>query len=315
MTIQTGQNSSDAPPLRLENLIKNYGSVSAVKGVGFELGNQEILGLIGPDGAGKTSIIRTVVSLLKPTSGRVFFMGRDVQKETAFVRAHIGYMPQRFSLYQDLTVAQNLHFFGDLFKVPVREQEKRITELYDFSRLGPFKGRLAGQLSGGMKQKLALSCMLIHKPEVIVLDEPTFGVDPVSRSEFWAILHNLSADGVSILVSTAYMDEAVQCDRVGLMYEGRLLSLDRPQAITGKFNDPLFNIRVVHPHIALEKLSGAGLGDQARLFGEGLHFTDTSRLGHDGLLASLKSAQVEFESVERIEPSLEDVFLKLMVGN
>lgn len=306
--------NQSAPPIKIVGLVKNYASLPAVKGVDFELGKKEILGLIGPDGAGKTSIIRTVVSLLQPTSGRVYFMGRDVQDDTAFVRAHIGYMPQRFSLYQDLTVAQNLHFFGDLFKVSVEEQEKRIAELYAFSRLGPFKNRLAGQLSGGMKQKLALSCMLIHQPEVIVLDEPTFGVDPVSRAEFWEILHTLSDDGVSILVSTAYMDEAVQCDRVGLMFDGRLLSLDKPQNITAQFTDPLINIRVKHPHVVLGKLERVGLGAQTRLFGEGLHFTDLKKIGRDGLIKILQDTEIEYAAVDEIAPSLEDVFLKLMEG-
>jgi len=306
------QQAGEVKPLRLDNLVKNYGSLQAVKGISFELGKGEILGLIGPDGAGKTSILRTVVSLLNPSSGKVFFMGRDVQEDTTYVRAHIGYMPQRFSLYQDLTVAQNLHFFADLFQVPAAEQERQITELYGFSRLGPFKDRLAGQLSGGMKQKLALSCMLVHKPEVIILDEPTFGVDPVSRSEFWDILHNLSSDGVSILVSTAYMDEAVQCDRVGLMFEGRMLSLDKPQVITDRFEGPLYNIAVRHPHIALEKLNAAGFDLNARLFGEGIHFTDRERLGIPSLTEKLREAHVEFEHVIEIAPTLEDVFLNLM---
>ncbi len=309
------QQAGEVKPLRLENLVKNYGSLQAVKDISFELGKQEILGLIGPDGAGKTSILRTVVSLLQPSSGKVFFMGRDVQQDTAYVRAHIGYMPQRFSLYQDLTVAQNLHFFADLFQVPAAEQERQITELYNFSRLGPFKNRLAGQLSGGMKQKLALSCMLVHKPQVIILDEPTFGVDPVSRSEFWDILHTLANEGVSILVSTAYMDEAVQCNRVGLMFEGRLLSLDQPENITAKFTDPLFNIRVAHPHIALGKLTDAGFGNQARLFGEGIHFTDGGGMGKTGLTATLEKNRVEFNSVQPVKPGLEDVFLQLMEGN
>ena len=306
------QQTGEVKPLRLDNLVKNYGSLQAVRGISFELGKGEILGLIGPDGAGKTSILRTIVSLLNPSSGKVFFMGRDVQEDTAYVRAHIGYMPQRFSLYQDLTVAQNLHFFADLFQVPAAEQERQITELYGFSRLGPFKDRLAGQLSGGMKQKLALSCMLVHKPGVIILDEPTFGVDPVSRSEFWDILHNLSTDGVSILVSTAYMDEAVQCDRVGLMFDGRMLSLDKPQVITDRFEGPLYNISVRHPHIALEKLNAVGFDLNARLFGEGIHFTDRERLGIPSLTEKLREAHVEFEHVIEIAPTLEDVFLNLM---
>jgi len=218
-------------PIEIRGLHKSYRKTEAVRDVTFSVPEATIFGLIGPDGGGKTTIMRTLVSLLSFDSGEVLFQGKPVQENVSFVRSHVGYMPQRFSLYQDLTVAENIHFFAELFDVPREEMNSRIEELYEFSTLGPFKERRAGALSGGMKQKLALSCMLVHQPSVIVLDEPTFGVDPVSRNDFWEILKTLAGRGTTILVSTAYMDEALLCDRVALVYRGRLLATDEPTAL------------------------------------------------------------------------------------
>jgi ABC-2 type transport system ATP-binding protein len=272
----------------------------------------EIFGLIGPDGAGKTTIIRTIVSLLNIDEGQVFFQGKQVQEDIMYVRANIGYMPQRFSLYQDLTVEENLRFFGDLFQVPAQVQKKLMKRLYEFSKLGPFSKRKAGALSGGMKQKLALSCMLMHEPKVLVLDEPTFGVDPVSRSEFWDILKSLAQGGTSILVSTAYMDEAGLCNRVGLIFEGKILALDEPDKLLKEFSNTLFNIKTEHPHLVFEKFQSSEFSKNCNLFGGGVHLADHKNYGVEKIKRILQSLNIDYKDIEKIEPNLEDLFLKLM---
>ncbi|MEZ4763313.1 MAG: ABC transporter ATP-binding protein [Calditrichia bacterium] len=206
--------------IEITNFSKSFGETRAVKNVSLSVKPGELFGLIGPDGAGKTTLMRAICTLLLPDDGQIQVRGMNTREAIADIRAILGYMPQRFSLYQDLSVEQNLRFFADLFNVPAEERAARMKRLYQFSRLGNFNKRLAGQLSGGMKQKLALSCALIHTPEILVLDEPTFGVDPVSRKEFWEILHEIRKEGTTILVSTAYMDEADQCERVALMFNG-----------------------------------------------------------------------------------------------
>ncbi|MGD9487997.1 MAG: ABC transporter ATP-binding protein [Calditrichaceae bacterium] len=306
--------SANDHPIIIKNLKKSYGSVQALKDVSLEVAKGEIFGLIGPDGAGKTTLIRILVSLLNPDSGDVLFHGKAVQEDLHTVRANIGYMPQRFSLYPDLTVEQNLRFFGDLFKIPKSGQLERMTRLYDFSRLGPFKKRRAGDLSGGMKQKLALSCMLMHEPDVVVMDEPTFGVDPVSRNEFWEILQTLAKDGTCILVSTAYMDEASLCDRVGLMYDGKLLATDRPETLIESFKSDLFLIRTDKPYSVFETLRSSPWNEKVQLFGNGVHFLDKEKIGHDEICSGLKKLKIEYHSVDLIQPNLENLFLELMTG-
>lgn len=300
-------------PIIVENLNKSYSGIDAVKDVSFRVEEGEIFGLIGPDGAGKTTILRTVVSLLVPDSGRVLFQGREVASNQKFVRKRVGYMPQRFSLYQDLTVEQNLRFFGDLFMMSLEEQKRKIDELYGFSKLGPFKNRRAGNLSGGMKQKLALSCMLIHEPDVMVLDEPTFGVDPVSRSEFWDILHTLAGRGIALLVTTAYMDEASQCDRIGLMLNGEILALDIPQNLVKNFEIPVYQIVSEDPHRIFSALQKAGYEGDVQLFGSGVHFLDRSGKGLNQLKRRLDEMNLDYDQVGPIEPDLENVFLNLMI--
>jgi len=299
-------------PIIIENLRKSYGTTTAVNGVSFEVNPGEIFGLIGPDGAGKTTIIRTVVSLLEPDEGSVMFKGKPVGAHTSFVRSNIGYMPQRFSLYRDLTVDENLRFFGDLFRVPRSEQKQLMDKLYRFSKLEPFKNRRADALSGGMKQKLALSCMLMHQPEVIVLDEPTFGVDPVSRNEFWEILKTLADEGTTILVSTAYMDEAGKCDRVALMFKGDILALDEPRKLRQSYRDPLYLIETDDAHSVYKKIEQSADCDHCTLFGNGIHITDIATIGEDKIRENLKKLQIKYKSLRKIEPELEDLFLKLI---
>jgi len=299
-------------PIQVNNLTKSYGPVQAVRGVSFEIKPGEIFGLIGPDGAGKTSIIRSIVSLLDIDEGEVLFQGKNVRHAIPFVRAHIGYMPQRFSLYQDLTVEENLRFFGDLFDVPEDIQQNRMDKLYAFSKLKSFRSRRAAALSGGMKQKLALSCMLMHEPKVVVLDEPTFGVDPVSRSEFWGILNTLSEEGTSILVTTAYMDEAELCDRIGLLFEGKILALDSPQRLVDQFSYPVYLIKSDRPHETYEKLMESKFQNQLELFGSGVHFTDKDKLGQSRIEGMLHKMKINFLSLKKIKPGLEDLFMRLM---
>ncbi len=298
--------------IEVEGLCKRYGDLLAVDNISFEVRPGEIVGLIGPDGAGKTSTMRMIVTLLTPTGGRIRFQGRDALSDKGRVRAHIGYMPQRFSLYQDLTVEQNMRFFGDLFNIPPGEQQKQMEKLYTFSRLGPFKQRLAAQLSGGMKQKLALSCMLMHHPRVIVLDEPTFGVDPVSRHEFWEILHELRNEDVAILVSTAYMDEAMQCDKVGLMHEGRLLAMDRPRKLLSTYPGTLVRLPVRQPDKDYAWLTEELGENRVQLFGDGLHIRLDDRFGHRELTGVLARMPGDNGPPRDIKPGLEDLFLYLL---
>lgn len=228
------------PSLVIEGLRKSYGATEAVGGFSVEIAPGELVGLIGPDGAGKTTVMRSICGLVRPDAGAIRVLDADPFVQSQRVREVIGYMPQRFSLYPDLTVGENLRFFADLYAVPKQERLAREERLMEFSRLGPFRNRRAGQLSGGMKQKLALSCTLIHTPKLLILDEPTTGVDPVSRREFWTILRDLAGQGIALLVSTPYMDEALLCDRVTLMHLGRVLASGTPSEISSQFPFQLF---------------------------------------------------------------------------
>ncbi len=310
--IASGTIASDESPLVVRSLHKSYGNLEAVRGVSFAVEKERIFGLIGPDGGGKTTILRIIVSLLSSDSGEVLFKGRPVDREPDYVRRNVGYMPQRFSLYQDLTVEENLRFFGELFDVPRSQMVRRIEELYEFSSLAQFSKRRAGALSGGMKQKLALSCMLVHAPDVIVLDEPTFGVDPVSRSEFWAILKSLSGSGTTILVSTAYMDEALQCDEVALVFNGRILAADVPSNLPKRFSEPLYCATTDSPHTLYNALHASELCSDTYLFGDGTHFTLTGGATVEDVHTLLAEDGIEYSGIRPMEPGLEDLFLKLM---
>jgi ABC-2 type transport system ATP-binding protein len=301
--------------LEARDFVKNYGDVKAVRGVSFSVEKGEIFGLIGPDGGGKTSLMRSLVSLLKIDGGELYFKGRAVSENPDYVRRNIGYMPQRFSLYQDMSVAENLRFFADLFNVDRDLARTRIEELYGFSGLKPFADRKAGALSGGMKQKLALSCMLVHSPDVVVLDEPTFGVDPVSRSEFWQILGKLKEEGTSILVSTAYMDEADLCDRVGLMFNGKILIVDEPSALPERYPGKLYSVRTDDPHLVHDALEESGLCGECNLFGEGVHLTLADGSAEEEIRDLLDGKSLSFDSFEAIDSGIEDLFLRLMKGD
>lgn len=223
--------------IQIENLVKNFGNLQALKGITLNVTQGDIYGLLGPDGAGKSTLIRILSTVLEPGAGKVMVCGKDVQTRYEQIKEQIGYMPQRFGLYEDLTVVENLDFFADIFGLSKQERQTRFQRFLGFSGLLPFQNRLAGNLSGGMKQKLGLACVLIHHPQLLLLDEPTNGVDPVSRREFWEILAEMKKEGLSIFVSTAYMDEATLCDHVFLMHEGKIIQSDTPQNIIGSFPD------------------------------------------------------------------------------
>ena len=254
------------------NVTKKYKEVIALDNVTLSVNKGEIFGLIGPDGSGKTSLFRILVTLLKPDDGNAFVSGFDVVKDYKKIRKLSGYMPGRFSLYQDLSVEENLKFFATIFGTTIEENYELIKDIYVL--LEPFKNRRAGKLSGGMKQKLALSCALIHKPEILFLDEPTTGVDPVSRNEFWDMLKKLKSQGITILVSTPYMDEATLCDRVALMQKGKILEINTPANIIAGNKKPLFRIVSGNIYDIKNKLSKYEFAESVHLFGDSLHYAD-----------------------------------------
>ncbi len=291
---------------------KSYGDVEAVKGVSLSVKEGELFGLIGPDAAGKTTLLRSVCTLLVPDAGRILVQGMDTTQQVPQIRSILGYMPQRFSLYQDLTVEQNLNFFAHLFQVPQPERKERMQQLYHFSRLEPFKKRLAGALSGGMKQKLALSCALIHTPQVLVLDEPTYGVDPVSRTEFWEILHRIRSEGTTILVSTAYMDEADHCDRVALMHLGKITALDTPENLKKQFPFPLYRLQGKNLRNLRDFFRGIPAVKAIQLFGDALHVSFYKPPAESHWQEWQQQSQGNLQSWTSQAATIEDVFLTMM---
>lgn len=295
----------------VEHLVKTYnkGSVKAVDDVSFSVGAGELFGLIGPDGAGKTSIFRMLTTLLLPDRGNATVNGWDIRSDFKEIRKHVGYMPGRFSLYQDLTVEENLDFFATVFHTSIQENYHLIKDIY--VQIEPFKKRRAGKLSGGMKQKLALCCALIHKPDVLFLDEPTTGVDTVSRKEFWAMLKALKQQGITILVSTPYMDEATLCERIALIQSGKILSIDTPAGVIARFPKKLFAVKAGNMIKLLKDLRSVSLVQTANAFGDYHHVTlegDNKR----ALEQELQARGYEQVSVREIEPTVEDCFIELM---
>lgn len=296
----------------LDRLTRRFGSALAVDQLSFAVRRGELFGLVGPDGAGKTTTLRMLAGVLPPSAGDALVLGRSVARDPEAVKPHLAYMAQRFGLYEDLTVEENLQFYADLYRVPRRERAARIERLYAFSRLGEFAGRMAGALSGGMKQKLALSCSLVHRPAVVLLDEPTFGVDPISRRDLWLILHEMVAEGVTMIVSTSYLDEAERCDRVAMLESGRVLALDRPAALQAALPGRLFAVRTDDPRRARDLLRGHPAVAHATLFGRNLHVQLAPGATPDAVADLLAGAGLAGATVEPIEPSLEDVFIDLV---
>ncbi|GHV58120.1 hypothetical protein FACS1894182_08980 [Bacteroidia bacterium] len=290
--------NADCFAVRISQLNKCFGEVQALKNVTFSVQNGELFGLIGPDGAGKTTLFRILTSLLLADSGSALVDGLDVIKDYKELRKHIGYMPGRFSLYPDLSVEENLHFFATIFHTTIQENYHLIEPIY--RQIEPFKTRKAGKLSGGMKQKLALSCALIHKPAVLFLDEPTTGVDPVSRKEFWEMLRHLKSEGITIVVSTPYMDEATLCDRIALIQHGEILSVETPEQIVKQFPKKLYRMEVgIRRALPLHELRDNPAVESAFMFGEHLHVTFKDNV------------PVSLDFIE-IKPSIEDCFIYLM---
>ena len=297
----------------VNNLKMSYekGKVQALKGVSFDVEKGEIFGLIGPDGAGKTSLFRILTTLLLADSGEAVVDGLDVVKDYKTIRKHIGYMPGRFSLYQDMTVEENLSFFATVFNTTIEENYHLVEDIY--RQIEPFKKRKAGKLSGGMKQKLALSCALIHAPHVLFLDEPTTGVDAVSRKEFWEMLQKLKKNfGLPVIVSTPYMDEAVQCDRIALIQDGAFLTIDTPQAIVANYSETLWAVKSDRMHQLLTDLRQTDGVKTAFAFGEDHHATiDPAKLRMDTLRSRLESLGHSNLYIKQVEPTIEDCFMHL----
>lgn len=299
--------------IEMQNLRRLFGSTVAVESLTFQVERGELFGLVGPDGAGKTTTIRMLAGVLSPTSGDAWVHGDSVATAPESVKHHIAYMSQRFGLYTDLTVEENIHFYADLYQVPAASRETRLRRLYEFSNLGPFSKRLAGQLSGGMKQKLSLCCALIHQPHVLLLDEPTFGVDPISRRDLWLIIHQMVAEGVTVFVSTAYLDEAERCDRVAMLYRGRVVSLDTPQSIQSTLQGKILSVRANRPREARSVAQGVPSVRQASLFGESLHLTfDDVQRDWPVAREAFAAAGLEVRDVQPVDASLEDAFIDIV---
>jgi len=300
--------------VEVKNITKSFKETVAVNDISFDAGQGELFGLIGPDGAGKTTLFRMLTTLLKPEKGYAKVLGFDIVKDYKKIRKRVGYMPGRFSLYQDLSVEENLKFFATIFGTTIEENYDLIKDIYVL--LEPFKKRKAGKLSGGMKQKLALSCALIHKPEVLFLDEPTTGVDPVSRNEFWEMLRKLKQQGITILVSTPYMDEASLCDRVALMQKGKTLSIDTPDSIIKQYKKPLFAISSENQYALMQKLLAFENRDTIYPFGDFLHYTDKrEKVDDEELKKYIETLGCKNINVKSIQPNIEDCFMALMEEN
>ena len=300
------------PALSLRALRRTFGARVAVDDLSLDVSRGELFGIVGPDGAGKTTTLRMLAGVLRPSSGEAWVDGVDAARQPERVKPRIAYMAQRFGLYEDLTVRENLDFYADLYRVPRTDRPERYARLYAFSRLAEFEDRLAGKLSGGMKQKLSLSCCLVHRPRVLLLDEPTFGVDPISRRELWLILHEMVAEGVTVVVSTSYLDEAERCDRVVLLDEGRVLALDTPGGLQASLDGTMVAVRVERAREARDVLRAHPRVCSAVLFGDAVHALVADRDDAEALRRALADAGIDGAETEVIAPALEDVFIHLV---
>lgn len=312
MAGRTSEQSVNGPIVLIEGLSKDFGATKAVRDLSLEVREGELFGLVGPDGAGKTTTLRMLAGILRPTSGDAWIDGISVRRDPEAIKEHIAYMPQRFGLYQDLTVIENLLFYADLFRVPAKLRSDRIETLFGFSRLGAFKDRLAGALSGGMKQKLGLACALIHSPRILLLDEPTNGVDPVSRRDFWKILYDLLKEGISIIVSTAYLDEAERMTRVALMHHGSVIELGEPQELKDLVDGVVLELISSDIGRSRKLLSGTPGVFDINVFGDSLHLRVRDEEVATAVRRKLEELAVEIESLQQIEPGMEDAFLSLI---
>lgn len=306
------RHGSDGPIILTKDLCRDFDLTRAVVNLNLEVKRGELFGIVGPDGAGKTTTMRMLAGILDPTSGEAWVDGISVVDDPEGIKEHIAYMPQRFGLYQDLTVMENLIFYADLFRVPKKERPPRIERLFGFSRLGPFKDRLAGALSGGMKQKLGLACALIHEPRLLLLDEPTNGVDPVSRRDFWKILYDLLKEGISVLVTTAYLDEAERTNRVGFMHRGSMIRMGAPQSLKDMVEGVMMELVSSDLYRTRRLVSGISGVLDVNVFGDGLHV----RIRDSAIVSEIESVVrdhgIDISSFKKIKPAMEDAFLSLI---
>lgn len=296
--------------IEIKNIKKAFGDTVALDDISFNVEPGERFGLIGPDGAGKSTLFSILTTLLIPDDGQATVAGWDVNRDFKKIRRHVGYMPGKFSLYTDLSIEENLNFFATIFGTTVRENYDLIKDIYE--QIEPFRKRRAGALSGGMKQKLALCCALVHQPKVLFLDEPTTGVDAVSRDEFWEMLGRLKAKGITILVSTPYMDEAERCERVALIQNGKILSLDTPRAVVDGFHHPLWRVRSDRYYQLLLDIRTAPFSQRVEVFGEFLHLTTKTGTIRDDIYQFIAKTGHSNIVVEEADATIEDVFLDLM---
>jgi ABC-2 type transport system ATP-binding protein len=298
------------PAIIAQGLTKSFPGVRAVDSLTFDVREGEIFGLVGPDGAGKTTTLRMLAGIMPPDAGSATVAGFDVVRNPERAKHALSYMPQRFGLYEDLTVDENIRFYADLFGVKKSRREERSLQLLEAAGMSEFRKRLAGKLSGGMKQKLGLVCALIHRPKVLLLDEPTTGVDPVSRREFWRILYELISEGVAILTSTAYLDEAERCHRVALMHEGKLLFCDTPANLKANMGKGVLSITSSDPRSLRVQLDHANGVSSLVLTGDGLHVVvDDAARRIPEFEALLKNANVQFDVIQQVSPTIEDLFV------
>lgn len=301
-----------AAAVTVEALTKRFGTLAAVDGLNFEVRQGEIFGLVGPDGAGKTTTMRMLAGVLPPDGGRASVAGYDVAADPEAVKNRISYMPQQFGLYEDLTVDENIRFYADLFGVGRLQRQEQSARLLQASGMTEFRRRLAGQLSGGMKKKLGLTCALIHRPSVLLLDEPTTGVDPVSRREFWQILYSLLAEGVTILISTAYLDEAERCTRLALLLRGRVLLCDTPERLKAQMPGTVVSVSSPQAREVRDRLAGTQGISSVVLVGDGVHLVvDDAHRRVPEIRRQLEDAQIAFDEIIPTEPSIEDLFVAL----
>lgn len=303
------------PMIRVEGLSRRFGDLLALDHVDFQVEPGELFGIVGPDGAGKTTTLRILAGVLPPTEGDAVVDGVSVAADPESIKPALAYMSQRFGLYTDLTVMENLRFYADLFQVPQTERERRLERLFRFSNLGPFKDRLAGNLSGGMKQKLGLSCALIHQPKILLLDEPTFGVDPISRRDLWLIVHEMVAEGVTVVVSTAYMDEAERFDRLILLDHGRIAATDTPDRLQKSLRGEILAFVVDPVREARDVARAHPAVRRAATFGNRLHVTvGSAAQDAPAVRKAFADAGLEVRRMELVAASMEDAFIEYVEG-
>ncbi|MHB0913375.1 MAG: ABC transporter ATP-binding protein [Armatimonadota bacterium] len=299
--------------VEIRGLRRSFDGVEAVRDAGFSVREGEVFGLVGPDGAGKTTTMRVLAGVMRPDAGEVRVLGHDAVADPESIKPVVGYMPQTFGLYGDLTVMENLEFYADLYQVPPEVRPGRVRELLDFSRLGPFTDRLARNLSGGMKQKLALAAILIPEPRLLLLDEPTTGVDPVSRRDFWQILYDLNREGVTLVVSTPYMDEAERCARLAFMFEGRTIAIDTPEGLRGLMRGEVLELATPDERRVRSIVAGMPGVLGVEIFGDRVHVVvEDAEAMVDPICARMRAEGATVTGIRRIEPGLEDVFVSLI---